>query len=83
MTLDARIDALLERHGLEPKDKPLPIKQGNKENVVAGSGGWLGQRFPVTLYPASWLWLLRSENLEAIISFIEDNETRLSWPKTD
>jgi hypothetical protein len=58
---------------------PIPIKLGNKRNVVVGSGGWLGQRFPVTLYAPSWRKLLQPENVKAILDFIDENEDQLSW----
>jgi hypothetical protein len=78
-TINERLDALMEKHGVEPRAVPLPVKIGNKSNVVAGGAGFLGQRFPVTLYAPSWLWLLREENVEALIDFIEANEDTLSW----
>lgn len=59
----------------------LPIKIGNKQNVVVGSGGALGQRFPVTLYAPSWLILLREDNVAAIKAFIEEHKNELSWGK--
>jgi hypothetical protein len=77
--LDKRIEAIAARQGVELPETYVPIKQGNKSNVVAGSNGYLGQRFPVTLYAPSWLSLLRSGNIEAIVGFIEANEDVLSW----
>jgi len=77
--LDKRIEAIAARHGVELPLPVVPVKQGNKSNVVAGSNGYLGQRFPVTLYAPSWLSLLRSDNLEALVDFIEANENNLSW----
>ena len=74
--LDARIEAIAARHGVELTEIKVPVKQGNKNNVVAGSNGYLGQRFPVTLYAPSWLSLLRSGNIEAIVDFIEANEVK-------
>lgn len=58
-------------------EKPLNIKLGNKRNVVVGSGGGLGQRFPVTLYAPSWLILL--DNADRIRTFIEENRDELDW----
>ena len=78
-SINERLDALMEKHDVEPRAVGVPVKQGNKNNVCAGGGGFLGQRFPVTLYAPSWLWLLREENVEALVSFIEDNEDSLSW----
>ena len=77
--INERIDALMKEMGVEANEVPLPVKQGNKQNVVAGGNGWLGQRFPVTLYAPSWLWLLREENAHRLIDFIEANKDQLSW----
>ena len=77
--INARIEAIAERNGVELTDLVIPVKQGNKNNVVTGSKGYLGQRYPVTLYAPSWLSLLRSGNVEAILDFIEANEADLSW----
>ena len=74
-----RIDELLKEMGVDPKTSQVPIKVGNKRNVVVGSGGWLGQRFPVTLYAPSWLWLLREENAHHILDFLEEHKDQLSW----
>lgn len=57
--------------------KELNIKLGNKQNVVVGAGGGLGQRFPVTLYAPSWLILL--DHKEEILAFIEEHRDELSW----
>jgi len=78
-TINERIDALMEANGVEPRAVGVPVKVGNKRNVVAGGNGFLGQRFPVTLYAPSWLWLLREENTEAILDFLEANQDSLSW----
>lgn len=79
--INARLDALMERAGVENKESPIPVKMGTKRNVVAGGNQWLGQRFPVSLYGPSWLWMLRSENVEAIVQFMEDNFDNISWEK--
>jgi len=81
MNVNERIDALMEKHGVEENLAKVPVKIGNKNNVVVGGNGWLGQRFPVTLYGPSWLWLLREENTEAILDFLEQNETNITWSK--
>ena len=78
-SINERIDAIMAAHGVESKDGEVPVKIGNKSNVVAGSGGYLGQRFPVTLYAQSWLWLLREENVHHLLDFIEANASNLSW----
>jgi hypothetical protein len=80
-SINERLDALMERQGVEARDIPMPIKIGNKSNVCAGGNGFLGQRFPVTLYASSWAWFLREENIEALVSFLEDNQNSLSWEK--
>ena len=80
-TINERLDALMAAHGVEPRAAKVPVKVGNKNNVVAGGEGFLGQRFPVTLYAPSWVWLLREENIEALVTFIEQNQDRLSWVK--
>ena len=80
-TLNERIHALMEKHNVEPKTDVMPVKMGSKNNVVAGGNQFLGQRFPVTLYGPSWLWFLQEENLEALVSFIEDSEDLISWEK--
>lgn len=80
-TINERLDALMESHGVEARVVPMPVKVGNKNNVCAGGGGFLGQRFPVTLYASSWAWFLREENIEALVSFLEDNADQLSWEK--
>jgi hypothetical protein len=79
--INARIDALMEVTGVEANEVRLPVKVGNKRNVVVGGNGWLGQRFPVTLYGPSWLWLLRRENTETILDFLEANQDQISWEK--
>jgi hypothetical protein len=79
-TINERLDALQERHDLEDKAMPVP-RFGTKNNMIAGNGAFFGQRFPVTLYAPSWVWLLREENIEALVSFLEDNEDTLSWGK--
>jgi hypothetical protein len=78
-TINERLDALMEAQGVEPRACDLPVKVGNKSNVCAGGNGFLGQRFPVTLYAPSWVWLLREENIELLVSFLEDNADQLSW----
>jgi hypothetical protein len=80
-TNNERLDAIMERHNVEPRATDCPIKEGKKRNMCAGGDGFLGQRFPVTLYATSWVWLLREENIEAMIEFLEDNGDRLSWAK--
>ena len=79
MTINKRIDALMAEMNVEPRIPLVPVKQGNKRNVVVGGQGYLGQRFPVSLYAPSWLWLLREENIETIITFLEENKEQLSW----
>ena len=74
MTDSARI-AELEAELARYKSK-LTIKMGNKQNVVVG-GSALGQRFPMTLYAASWLTLL--DHADDIRAFIEDHKDELSW----
>lgn len=74
-----RIKELADAVGVELKEGPMPMKCGTKENVVAGHSQWLGQRFPVTLYGPSWLWLLY--NAEDILAFMEDNVDSISWEK--
>lgn len=81
MTINERIDALMERTGVSPKDAEFPVDFGTKRNVKVGGNGYLGQRFPVTLYGPSWLWLLRQENIEKILTFLEDNVDTISWEK--
>lgn len=78
---NARIDALMERHGIDPRETDIPVDFGTKQNVKVGGQGYLGQRFPVTLYGPSWLWLLREENIDAILTFLEENENGISWSK--
>ena len=39
----------------------------------------LGQRFPTTLYPQSWLAIL--DHADELRKFIEDNRKRLSWER--
>jgi len=80
-SINDRIDALMEKHAVEPRLTDMPIKMGNKQNIVAGGNQFLGQRFPVSLYGPSWLWFLREENIEALVSFLEDNEDLISWEK--
>ena len=77
--INARLDALMEEMGVEPNEVRIPVKIGNKRNVVVGGNGWLGQRWPVTLYAPSWLWMLRPENSEAILDFIEAHKDELNW----
>jgi len=79
VTINKRIDALMAEMNVEPRIPLVPVKQGNKRNVVVGGQGYLGQRFPVSLYAPSWLWLLREENIETIITFLEENKEQLSW----
>lgn len=79
--INARLDALMERAGVEPKTEEFPVDFGTKQNIKVGGKGYLGQRFPVTLYGPSWLWLLREENIEKIISFLEDQFDGISWEK--
>ena len=79
MSINERLDALMTRHGVEPRLVEMPIKVGNKRNVVAGGNQFLGQRFPVTLYASSWLYFLRDENIENLVSFLEENANDLSW----
>ena len=73
--------AELEKELAELKGSDMPIKFGNKRNVVVGGGGWLGQRFPVTLYAPSWRKMLKPENVQAILDFIDENEDELDWGK--
>lgn len=80
-TINERIDALMERAGVEPRDSEFPVDFGTKQNVKVGGKGYLGQRFPVTLYGPSWLWLLREENIEKILTFLESNFDGISWEK--
>jgi hypothetical protein len=79
--INDRIDALMERHGLEPAGSTIPVAFGTKRNVKVGTGGYLLQRFPVTLYGPSWLRFLREENIEKILTFLEENEDGISWEK--
>jgi hypothetical protein len=81
MSNNDRIDALMEAHGVSPRDLNFPVDFGTKRNIKVGGNGYLGQRFPVTLYGPSWLWLLREENIDKILSFLEDNESGISWEK--
>ena len=77
---DAERIAQLERELAEARgeSKQFYIKKGNKQNVVFGGKG-LGQRFPVTLYAPSWLFLL--DHAEEIREFIEENRDSLSWDR--
>jgi hypothetical protein len=77
---DAERIAQLERELAEAKgeSKQFYIKMGNKQNVVFGGKG-LGQRFPVTLYAPSWMFLL--DHAEEIREFIEENRDSLSWDR--
>ena len=87
--INERIDALLEKTGvgasLAEKDfdinEVMPVDFGTKRNVKVGGGGYLLQRFPVTLYGPSWLRFLREENIDALLSFLEDNVDAISWEK--
>lgn len=82
MTLNERIEALAERHGIDlAEGVTMPVDFGTKGNMKVGGGGYLLQRFPVTLYAPSWLRFLQEGNLEAMVSFLEDNEDALSWGK--
>lgn len=80
-SINERIDALMVSFGIDPRDGEIPIKLGTKRNVVVGGNGYLGQRFPVTLYAPSWLWFLREENIHAILEFLETQAEHLSWGK--
>jgi len=80
-SINERIDMLMDKYGIEAKESAIPVKIGTKNNVVVGGNQYLGQRFPVTLYGPSWLWLLREENIEAILDFLESNEDSISWEK--
>lgn len=73
--LEAQLEAERARNA---KPAEFYIKVGNKDNVVFGGKG-LGQRFPVTLYAPSWLFLL--DHAEEIRAFIEENRDRLSWER--
>lgn len=78
---DAERIAQLERELAEARgtqSKEFYIKIGNKQNVVFGGKG-LGQRFPVTLYAPSWMFLL--DHVEEIREFIEENRDSLSWER--
>ena len=76
--LEAKL-AALQSQQREPVEKPaMYIKFGNKRNVVVG-GKALKQRFPVTLYAASWLALL--DHADEIKQFIEYNRDVLSWER--
>jgi len=79
-TINERLDALMERHDMEAKEMPTP-RQGKAGGMIAGNAAFLGQRFPVTLYAPSWVQLLREENIEALVSFLEAHEDTLSWGK--
>ena len=80
-TLNERIDALMEAHGVEPAPGTMPVDFGTKRNVKVGGGGYLMQRFPVTLYGPGWLRFLREENIEALVTFLEENQDQISWGK--
>lgn len=88
-SINDRLDALAERTGVaEDFDQKgidvstvMPIDFGTKQNVKVGGGGYLLQRFPVTLYGPSWLRFLREENIDALVSFLEDNADKISWGK--
>ena len=80
-SINERLDALMAEHNIEPRAMDMPVALGNKQNVKAGGNGFLGQRFPVTLYAPSWVWFLREENIEALVSFLEENGNALSWEK--
>ena len=88
-SINERIDALLERTGLDAEfaekdidvEELMPVDFGTKRNVKVGGNGYLGQRFPVTLYGPSWLWLLQEENIEKILTFLEENVDSISWEK--
>lgn len=80
-TINERIQALEERYGLEAPEGTMPVDFGTKRNVKVGGGGYLLQRFPVTLYGPSWLRFLREENIDKILTFLEDNEDMISWGK--
>jgi hypothetical protein len=81
MSTNDRITALMERAGVEPRGQEFPVDFGTKKNVKVGGQGYLGQRFPVTLYGPSWLWLLQEENIDKILTFLEDNFDGISWEK--
>ena len=81
MSTNDRITALMERAGVEPRDQVFPVDFGTKRNVKVGGKGYLGQRFPVTLYGPSWLWLLQEENIDKILTFLEENFDGISWEK--
>lgn len=81
MNFNDRIDALMEKHNLDAPEGVMPVDFGTKQNVKVGGGGYLLQRFPVTLYGPSWLRFLREENIDAILTFLEENEDRISWGK--
>lgn len=80
-TINERIEALEEKYGLETPEGTMPVDFGTKRNVKVGGGGYLLQRFPVTLYGPSWLRFLREENIDKILTFLEDNEDMISWGK--
>lgn len=82
MTINERIQALAERHGVDLEEgKTMPMDFGTKQNMKVGGGGYLLQRFPVTLYAPSWLKFLQEGNIEAMLDFLEENEDSLSWGK--
>lgn len=81
MTRNERIRALMEKHDVPMPDSTIPVAFGTKQNVKVGTGGWLLQRFPVTLYGPSWLRFLLDENIDAILDFLEENEDQISWSK--
>ena len=78
-SINERIDKLLEAHDLDSVLCDIPVDFGKKRNVKVGGGGYLLQRFPVTLYGPSWLRLLREENIEKILTFLEENQEGISW----
>ena len=81
-SINERIQALAERHGIDlAEGQTMPVDFGTKNNVKVGGGGYLLQRFPVTLYGPSWLRFLQEGNIDAILTFLEENENDISWGK--
>jgi len=71
------LKAELEKRG-ESTIGELNVKIGPKKGIVVGGPNLL-QRFPVSLYPSSWLVLLEDKNRNKILNFIEEHHTELSW----